>query len=49
VLQRNPMSGGARISFELATKKESAIELRAQLMQGEEPASEVWIYRWTAA
>jgi glucans biosynthesis protein len=49
VHQRNPMSGGARISFELATKKESAIELRAQLMQGEEPASEVWIYRWTAA
>jgi glucans biosynthesis protein len=49
VLQRNPMSGGVRISFELATKKESTIELRAQVMQGEEPASEVWIYRWTAA
>jgi glucans biosynthesis protein len=47
VLQDNPLTAGTRISFELNTKKEDAIELRAQLMQGDQPASEVWIYRWT--
>ena len=47
VLQRDPMTGGARISFELATNKEPLIELRGQLLQRDTPVSETWIYRWT--
>lgn len=47
VLQPNPATGGARISFNLATNKERLIELRGQLMQRDQPASETWIYRWT--
>jgi glucans biosynthesis protein len=46
VLQRNPVTGGLRVSFELDTKKEPVIDLRGQLMHGDEPVSEVWIYRW---
>ncbi|MFN3657870.1 MAG: glucan biosynthesis protein [Pseudolabrys sp.] len=48
VLQPNPLTGGLRVSFELDTRKEPLIELRAQVMRQEEPVSEVWIYRWTA-
>ena len=47
VLQPDPMTGGARISFDLATNKEQLIELRGLMLQNEEPASETWIYRWT--
>ena len=47
VLQPNPETGGMRLSFELDTKKEPLIELRAQVTQGEQPVSEVWLYRWT--
>lgn len=47
VLQQIPMTDGWRLSFELATKKEPVIELRAHLAQQERPLSEVWIYRWT--
>lgn len=47
VLQPNPETGGMRISFELDTKKEPLIELRAQVTQADKPASEVWLYRWT--
>lgn len=43
----NPETGGSRISFELATKKDSVIELRAQLVSNDKPVSEVWLYRWT--
>lgn len=48
VLQPNPLTGGSRVSFELDTKKEPLIELRAQLALQDRPISEVWIYRWTA-
>ncbi len=48
VLQPNPLTRGMRLSFELDAKKEPVVELRAQIMQQEEPVSEVWIYRWTA-
>ena len=48
VLQPNPLTGGMRISFELDTKKEPLVELRGQFMHQDAPASEVWIYRWTA-
>jgi len=47
VMQPNPDGGGLRMSFELVTKKEPVIELRAQLMRDEKPFSEVWLYRWT--
>ena len=48
VIQGNPELDGWRLSFRLAPAREPAVELRAQLMQGEEPLSEVWLYRWTA-
>jgi glucans biosynthesis protein len=47
VLQRDPMTGGARISFDLITNKEPLIELRGQLMRETAAVSETWIYRWT--
>jgi glucans biosynthesis protein len=47
VTQPNPATGGWRLSFELAVKETVPVEIRASLMQGEEPLSEVWIYRWT--
>jgi len=47
VTQPNPASGGWRLSFELAVKDKVPVELRAALLQGDEPVSEVWIYRWT--
>jgi len=48
VTQPNPQTGGWRLSFELATSKETAIELRAQLMRDDQPISEIWLYRWTS-
>jgi len=47
VTQPNPATGGWRMSFEIAVKDKVPVELRAALMQGDEPLSEVWIYRWT--
>jgi glucans biosynthesis protein len=47
VLQRNPMTDGWRLSFELIPKKEPVIELRAQITKDDKPLSEVWLYRWT--
>ena len=47
VTQPNPATGGWRLSFELAPKEAPAVELRAVLMDGDKPASETWIYRWT--
>jgi len=35
------------VSFQLAAGSEKAIELRAQLLRGEDALSEVWLYRWT--
>ncbi len=46
VTQPNPATGGWRLSFELVKQKEP-VELRASLMQDNEPLSEVWVYRWT--
>ena len=43
----NPQTGGWRLSFNLNPESKPVIELRAQLMQNEEPLSEVWVYRWT--
>jgi glucans biosynthesis protein len=47
VTQPNPATGGWRLSFELAVKEKSPVELRASLMQGDAVISEVWVYRWT--
>jgi glucans biosynthesis protein len=47
VTQPNPATGGWRLSFELATQKETLIELGAQLMRDDQPLSELWLYRWT--
>ncbi len=47
VTQPNPITGGWRLSFQCAVKRQATIELRAFLTQNEEPVSEVWIYRWT--
>ena len=46
VTQPNPASGGWRLSFELL-KEKNPVEIRASLMQENEPISEVWVYRWT--
>jgi len=47
LLQRDPMTGGARLGFDLAINKEPLIELRGQLIRESAPVSETWIYRWT--
>ncbi len=46
VTQPNPASGGRRLSFEVL-KEKNPVEIRASLMQDNEPVSEVWVYRWT--
>jgi glucans biosynthesis protein len=47
VLQTNPEKGGWRVSFQLIPDDNPVIELRAVVMRGDEPVSEVWVYRWT--
>jgi glucans biosynthesis protein len=46
VTQPNPVTGGWRLSFELAGNDKNPVELRAYLMQGNDAISEVWVYRW---
>ncbi len=48
VLQRNPETGGMRLVFGFDPGDHGLIELRAQLRCDGAPASEVWLYRWTA-
>lgn len=47
VSQPNAAIRGWRLSFELSVKEKVPIEIRASLMQDNEPISEVWVYRWT--
>ena len=47
VARPNPENGGWRLSFNLTPEKKPVVELRAQLMQYDDPLSEVWVYRWT--
>ena len=49
VLQRNPKTGGLRLSFTFFPGDEKLMELRAQLLVDEANVSEVWLYRWTTA
>ncbi|MEN3930888.1 glucan biosynthesis protein [Microvirga sp. W0021] len=37
-----------RVTFEMDPGNENASELRLVLMAGDKPASEIWLYRWTA-
>ena len=48
VLQRNPETGGMRLAFAFDPGERTHVELRAQLRKDGKPASEVWLYRWTA-
>lgn len=48
VLQPNPRIGALRASFELAPGETDVAELRLRLMRGDQPATETWLYRWTA-
>jgi glucans biosynthesis protein len=45
VTQPNPETGGWRLSFQVGAK-DAPVELRAVLMEGDMPVSEVWVYRW---
>lgn len=47
ILERNPETGGLRLAFSFDPGTLDHVELRAQLRKGGEPASEVWLYRWT--
>jgi len=47
VVHPNPEVRGTRLSFQLAAGSEKAIELRAQLVRGDDALSEAWLYRWT--
>ncbi len=49
VTQPNPDVAGWRVSIELDTEDNKLVELHARLMQGDQPLTETWIYRWTAA
>ncbi len=48
ILQRNPSTGGVRLSFTFLPGDAKLMELRAQLMVDGKSASEVWLYRWTS-
>ena len=48
VLQRNPATGGLRLAFSFEPGDRSLVELRAALRRDGQPATEVWLYRWTA-
>ncbi len=47
VLQKNPETGGLRLAFSFDPGERDHVELRAQLRKDGQPATEVWLYRWT--
>ncbi|MFH5926173.1 glucan biosynthesis protein [Roseomonas xinghualingensis] len=47
VAQRNPETGGWRVSFELVPGNQRLVELRALLKTEQEPLTETWLFRWT--
>ena len=47
VVEPNPATGGWRLSFQLAQGSEKLVEMHARLMDGDNPLTETWIYRWT--
>lgn len=48
VLQRNPETGGPRLTFRFFPESAEVIEFRASLLTGQRALSETWLYRWTA-
>ena len=48
VVEPNPETGGGRLSFQLDQGSEKLVEMHARLMEGENPLTETWLYRWTA-
>jgi glucans biosynthesis protein len=49
VLQPNPLTKGVRASFELDPRDADVAELRLRILRANRPASETWLYRWTAS
>jgi glucans biosynthesis protein len=49
VLQPNRLTKGIRASFELSPGESSVAELRMRVLKGDRPATETWLYRWTAS
>ena len=47
VVQRNPVTGGVRVSFLLRPENSDLIELRLELKSQDKTISEVWLSRWT--
>jgi glucans biosynthesis protein len=45
--QRNVLTGGYRVSFELDVSGADLAELRLFLILGDQTISETWLYRWT--
>ena len=48
VVHSSEPGGGLRVSFELDAGSEQVSELRLVLVKDGKPASETWLYRWTA-
>lgn len=49
IVQRNPVTGGARFNFTLRPGDARLAEMRAELRGADgAPLGEVWLYRWTA-
>ena len=48
-LDPNPATGGQRVTFDLDPGNAGLCELRIQLLAGDRPVSETWLYRWVAA
>ncbi len=46
VVQKNDLTGGWRMSFELAGDLGEEVELRAFLLSGSQTVSETWVYRY---
>ncbi len=48
VVENNPYTGGVRLFFGLRPGEANSVELGASLRQHGQPATETWLYRWTA-
>lgn len=46
LVQRNPATGGIRVTFELTPQNRDGSELRMNLSGGKEWLSEVWLFQW---
>ncbi|PZQ49016.1 MAG: glucan biosynthesis protein D [Rhodovulum sulfidophilum] len=47
VVMDNPEIGGIRVAFEIEPQGAESVDMRLDLMRGDTPAAEVWVYRWT--